>query len=849
MIRSRFRLGVWTYLVLAVAASAQQPKTLKEPPATDPTKLKVAPGFQVELLYSVPKDKEGSWVCMCVDPKGRLIVSDQYGGLFRVTPPPLGGKPDQTKVEPIPLPIGEAQGLLWAFDSLYVVVNRHGKYPSGLYRLRDTNNDDRFDKIEMLRALEGSGEHGPHAVLLHPDRQRLVVVCGNATKLTNFSSTRVPPIWGEDHLLPRMPDGRGFMKGVLGPGGAIYFVDPEGQHWELFSVGFRNQYDAAFNQDGELFTYDADMEWDFNTPWYRPTRVCHVTSGSEFGWRNGAGKWPPHYPDSLPAVVDIGPGSPTGICFGYGSRFPKKYHDALFVCDWSYGKLYSVFLQPRGSSYQAEFEEFIIGSPLPLTDVVINPTDGAMYFSIGGRKTKSGLYRVTWVGKEEPPVAKSPDSDAARQRELRHRLELFHTKKDPSSLNLLWEHLDHPDRLIRYAARTALEHQDVSIWLERSLNETKPGTLIAALLALVRVSGQDPLHHPKRPTPSPDLKKLITERLTQIEWEKLDFRRRLDLLRVYAIFFNRFGPPSDEQRASILQQLSKHFPTGHRLVDSDLCEVLVYLQDETIAARAVPFVHNSPTQEEQMDYARHLRMLRAGWTPELRKQYLEWFPKAANYKGGMSFAGFVNQIKTDVVSTLTPKEQQEYAVLLEAKPVGGAAPPIKQRPLVKNYTLDELAPLLERGLTGRDYDRGRRLFGEATCFACHRFDNEGGAHGPDLTAVAGRFSPRDLLESIIEPSKSISDQYAAVVIETIDGKQIQGRIVNHNDNQLMIMPNMLDPSNVVSVDRRNIESLMPSQVSMMPNGLLNTLTVDEILDLMAYLLSRGDRHHEMFRNK
>ena len=57
---------------------------------------------------------------------------------------------------------------------------------------------------------------------------------------------------------------------------------------------------AAFNKAGELFTYDADMEYDFNTPWYRPTRVCHVVSGAEFGWRNGAGKWPSFYPDSLP---------------------------------------------------------------------------------------------------------------------------------------------------------------------------------------------------------------------------------------------------------------------------------------------------------------------------------------------------------------------------------------------------------------------------------------------------------------------------------------------------------------------------------------------------------------------
>ena len=101
-----------------------------------------------------------------------------------------------------------------------------------------------------------------------------------------------------------MPDGNGFMAGVLGPGGCIYNVTPDGKKWELFSTGYRNEFDVAFNRNGDLFTYDADMEWDFNTPWYRPTRVCLAASGSEFGWRNGAANGPPYYPDSLPA--DLG---------------------------------------------------------------------------------------------------------------------------------------------------------------------------------------------------------------------------------------------------------------------------------------------------------------------------------------------------------------------------------------------------------------------------------------------------------------------------------------------------------------------------------------------------------------
>jgi hypothetical protein len=146
----------WVQITAATLTAAAP---LKEPTATPIEMLKVAKDFKVELLYSVPKKQQGSWVNMCIDPKGRLIVSDQYGGLFRVTLPPLDSDKG-IQLEKINVDIGEAQGLLWAFDSLYVVVNRGSKYASGLYRVRDTNGDDKLDSLETLRILDGRGEHG-----------------------------------------------------------------------------------------------------------------------------------------------------------------------------------------------------------------------------------------------------------------------------------------------------------------------------------------------------------------------------------------------------------------------------------------------------------------------------------------------------------------------------------------------------------------------------------------------------------------------------------------------------------------------------------------------------------------
>ena len=90
----------------------------------------------------------------------------------------------------------------------------------------------------------------------------------------------------------------------------------------MFVGGFRNAYDLAFNRDGELFTFDSDMEWDIGLPWYRPTRVNHLIPGAEFGWRSGWSTWPDYFVDSLPATIDIGRGSPTGVEFYDHTRFP-----------------------------------------------------------------------------------------------------------------------------------------------------------------------------------------------------------------------------------------------------------------------------------------------------------------------------------------------------------------------------------------------------------------------------------------------------------------------------------------------------------------------------------------------
>ncbi|NBC04003.1 MAG: heme-binding protein, partial [Bacteroidetes bacterium] len=388
--------------------------------------IETLPGFEIQKIYEVPRDQQGSWVSLSVGPKGHLIASDQeQKGIFRIK---ITDDIDDPKVstEELIMPISGAQGLQWMGDYFYVNVN--GK---GLFRMKYDDESDLFNILEYLGGPDGGGEHGNHALIKARDNNGLFIVNGNHTPPPDFTSSSILN-WKEDILLPRNWDARGHARGVTAPGGYIARINSDATEWHMVSIGYRNTYDIAQNQNGDLFAYDSDMEWDMGMPWYRPTRLLHAVSGSDFGWRSGSGKWKDYYEDSLPPIVNVGPGSPTGLLFGTGAKYPAKYQQALFGLDWTFGTMYAFHIKPEGASYSAEVEEFLSGSPLPLTDAVIG-SDGYLYFVTGGRDKESTLYRVIYTGDESITESDTFEEDPKTKdaRELRKSLEAFHGTQDP----------------------------------------------------------------------------------------------------------------------------------------------------------------------------------------------------------------------------------------------------------------------------------------------------------------------------------------------------------------------------------------------------------------------------------
>lgn len=794
--------------------------------------FEVPAGFQLEQLRLARPD-EGSWVSLEFDPRGRLIVAREERGLLRMTLPTAAEADGEIRVETIDDTLLECRGLLWAHDCLYANANNS----KGLYRLRDTDGDDQLDEVKLLYASAGGVGHGRNDLALGPDG-KIYSIQGDSVALPQGLLDRTPPFLRDAH-----PE--------AGVGHLLRF-DPDGSPGEIVARGLRNPYGIDFNADGELLTYDADAEFDMGTPWYRPTRVVHLVSGADYGWRAVTGNWPPYVldrADATPPTLDIGKGSPTAVKFGKSSRFRPPFREALFILDWAYGRIIAVHLEPRGAGYAARAETFLRGRPLNVTDLGFGP-DGAMYFVTGGRKTQSGLYRLRYVGPAVEPPPPTAQQQARRQhavqaRLLRRRLESLHMPQalaaalEPEQMTLIWQNLSDADPLIRAAARAALEHRPTGEWTERALNEPQPQQAVMALLALARQ------------TPSAACEPIL-RRLNELSWDRLNHCGKGALLRCYELCLGQASDSAGPIAQLAIEQLLSHFPSADRALNWQLGRVLLDHSAPAAVDRSWKLLLASTEQAERMEYMLLLRGAKVGWTEQTRRDYFAMLGELDHYQGGEGLPGFVERIRADALASLEPAERPRYESLWSVRDLPAEElAPAEGRQAVRQWQLADLVDTLPEVSRGRNYRQGSLMFAAALCVRCHRVAGRGAAIGPDLTSIGSRFSRRDILQSIVIPSQVVAEQYRRAQVVLQDGRVLTGQILPDRDYRsptLRLAPDPLQPA-VMEISKAQVESYTMAPISVMPENLLNTLSREEILDLLAWLEAGGDERHPDFQGQ
>ncbi len=934
-----WRIGLAGLVLVTCGCQVQEP-TFEGP-------YRVPPGFAVEQLAS--DDQIGSLIQLTFDARGRPVVSKERSHPVRLLDRDGDGLPETQQV--ISDEVENCQGIWFDGSTLYANCTDPDDGAANLFRLPDADGDGVADSRESIVRWTGRiGEHGPHDIRRAQDGS-ITVMLGNHTFLPEERIDEESPLrdYGESQLLPRYMDSRGHAVGRMAPGGTLLRLVDGGRAFSLQFGGFRNAYNHAYNLEGEAFTFDSDMEWDINLPWYREVRSVHGVPSADYGWRTGSGKFPAHYIDSLPPVNDLGRGSPVGVAFYQSYAYPAEYFDAFLQGDWSRGRVVLSRFRRAGATYElAEpSTDFIYGEPLNVTDVEVGP-DGLVYFTMGGRMTRGGLYRVLYKGlrpnSEYRPqsgilsVVRQPQplsafgytyfeqqkvamgeqwavqlqalvrdeaATPADRGQALHILQRHGPKPDAPLIRAAFESADpglraaaiyvvgqhgsdraksiaadglsdpdaivrrraaeallrmgdpgfvpasemlgllrDEDRFVRWAARVALEATPRDSWSAPVVNDRDAQFVATGMLALVRTAS-DPIQ----------LEAVFEKTLSLLKGEGLSSSVEADLLRVFHLACAELeGGCRQSLRDQIFDIVAPRFPSGDEMLDREYALTMAYAgRAEAIGAILAELPQGEDRQPLQIHYVYCLREIKQGWTPEQKRQLLAWFRKAQHWRGGASFAGFVNRLFESSLEFFDESEREAaYAAIPEYAPVddeallatlqrrqGHVQPNVfARRSGTKLYSEQEIFEYMmyDPMTTVASRDDGVEIYEEA-CARCHKLGDMGEDYGPDLTTVANRFTRRDMLEAVLWPSREISDQYGSWRIETNDDVYSAMILDEDEASVTLLLPDLDRP---VTLDREKIVDIRESDVSIMPEGLLDPFGMRETAGLFRLLEATSD---------
>jgi putative heme-binding domain-containing protein len=176
-------------------------------------------------------------------------------------------------------------------------------------------------------------------------------------------------------------------------------------------------------------------------------------------------------------------------------------------------------------------------------------------------------------------------------------------------------------------------------------------------------------------------------------------------------------------------------------------------------------------------------------------------------------------------------------------------PILKDRRPRTEWKFDDLVSAVNDLKLGRSYIHGKQMFQIANCTACHKMEGVGHEYGPDLTQFDAKWTPLDIWREMIDPSARINEKYQSFIFNLANGQTVTGLIVEETADAIKIVENPVAGLAPRILKKNDIEARQKSPTSLMPKGLLDKLSRDEILDLVAYVYSRGNKGHALFQGE
>jgi putative heme-binding domain-containing protein len=805
--------------------------------------IRIERGFRVSL-FSDEKLANDIW-CMTLNPRDEVVVSG--AGYIRTLLDADGDGRADKAVEFAKLK-GGAMGLCFDESGKQLLVMADG----WLSEYRDDNLDRTADGPPRKLFPFASGEHGGHAIRRGPDGWWWCIG-GNDAGIAANTHILSPD---DAPAKVRIPERRSVSAG------AILRISSDFSTSEVMADGFRNPYDFDFNERGAVFTYDSDCERDYFLPWYSGCRVYHVRIGEHHGWRlpgyQRSFRVPDYMPDVVPALADLGRGSPTGVHVYKGTAFPKQHHGGLFVADWTFGRIWHLPLRrqtipraPGDAPEDAKFggalsevsaagfvaehslEESYVTQPEifiePIGTAGFAPTDivetkaGALLVSIGGRKTRGAVFHITRTA-EVADIETAVLSAATRPPRTLEVLARFQSqlggwKIEGASAEAFVPYEPVNPNGIRTDERKAAA--DFARDQLLSLDD-RARTEAARLLAML---ADDSAISASR----------ILADITEKSPPTADFHH----LACFARLRTERTPEHTVKVAHAILGLDRKLAGGDRRPKQNWAVRL-----NEVAARLI---------ERDPPLADALAL-----SPEFgRDGHIALVDALPLAKRANAARRFLAAMRFDASRAWTPQVVRVLGTLDEARPLirerwlqrelrPAIRDVLKRNPSAEDRALldekesppadpGDLAAFAESLKTiaweKGDAARGAKLFTERSCGACH-----GGPAplGADLAGPVARLSAAELMTEIQFPSRNIAEAFRSTLYTLRDGTQVNGLLSFLSADGVILQSG---PGITLRIAESDIASREEAAVSLMPPALLSGLRAEELADLYAYMRS------------